>query len=104
MEDVRIGRKVLSAIVPFSATTGVTWPIPGNPMRVSIILCAVGAGRITYSPGQSAVLDAGITLSSSTGPMVLDVDRQGDAVTGPWSVIASGAGQSAYIESYLAEQ
>lgn len=62
------------------------------PNRVFLVLWPGQAGRVTLSNDSPAVLDNGLTLSSGTTGIALDVNAHGGCVTGAWYGIAAVAG------------
>lgn len=76
---------------PFNATVEVTSTVllGPNPRRVGVVLSAPAANRISYSFGNVAVLDSGITLHAGQAPITLHKDQCGFDVASQLNAIAS---------------
>jgi hypothetical protein len=104
MEDLRIGRRTSSRTGFQAINTTAAEIVQASPYRVALIITAPQAVRVTLGNNSQIVLDNGITIVSSGGPLYLDLATHGDVVRLPWYGISTSAGVVGYIEVLLAEE
>lgn len=106
MEDIRLGRKITFDASRKTAVTAVsTLVLPANPSRVFLILSSPGGQTLWQAGDLLGDPAAGLSVSSNTLPIMLDIRTHGILVTSQWNVTAIGANsQVTIIEGYLGDK
>lgn len=105
MEDIRVMRKTVPR--GFSATLSATpsLVVGYNKNRVALILGNDSANHIHYQFGNNLGAGLGIIVTTGAGPLVLDIQRHGNLVHGPWFADSSaGTPTVGYAETILEQQ
>jgi hypothetical protein len=95
LQDIQIGRKSNGTqyIVAISNATS-RQLVPANIQRVALIISPPASGYITVSFANTAVIDQGINIPSSSPPVILTIENTKGLLTRPMTVIHSAAAMS----------
>lgn len=87
-----------SKVHTIAVTAASTVALGASAHRDKIILSAPVAGRYSIAFGETAVLDAGITVHTVSQPVVITRDMVGDLLDHSITVIGSGVFSVGWLE------
>lgn len=104
MEDIRIGRRTIHTPRNLSLTVSSKLATDYSEKRTQLMFYPPPSGTATFYPGNTVVANVGITLGSTSHPILMTVETHGDLVKQRWSAIHSAGGVSVFVsEGYLDE-
>lgn len=104
MEDIRIGRRTIHT--PRNFALGVASGVIAayDEKRIQLLIYPPSSGTLTIFPANSVIVNKGITLTSTSHPMIMTVDTHGDLVKKMWAAIHSAGGVTCFVsEGFLDE-
>jgi hypothetical protein len=99
MEDIKIGRKKTAAMKTIACPNGTnTQLVNADPWRTAIIIGAANNEPfLLCMEGQDTTQTQGILINSFTGPIIIDIEDWGIAVTGKWFASAFTAAHTTQL-------
>lgn len=94
--------KSITRLHNISVGTDSTLILGGDPNRISLLVCAPNATRITLSPISPVALGSGLTLYAQDPPFLLKLDQMGGMLLGGlYGISETGAQVVTFIETTL---